>query len=86
MAWRLIMSPAALKDMDRMPRWAAAAVARELEKLAADPTTVDIKKLKGRAEEWRIRVGDWRAIFTFNRIAGAVDVSRVLPRGRAYRE
>lgn len=86
MAWLLIISPAVLKDMDRMPQWAAAAIGRELEKLAADPATVDIKKLRGRDEEWRIRVGDWRAIFTFNRTVRAVEVSRVLPRGRAYRE
>jgi len=35
--------------------------------------------------EWRIRVGEWRITFTFDREAGAIEVYRVLPRGSAYK-
>lgn len=47
----------------------------------------DVKRLLGREREWRLRVGDWRAIFTLlDRPDGVVVfVLRVLPRGRAYR-
>jgi mRNA interferase RelE/StbE len=44
-----------------------------------------VVKLKGADEEWRLRVGDWRVRFTRDS-AGLVNVLRVLPRGRAYRD
>jgi mRNA-degrading endonuclease RelE of RelBE toxin-antitoxin system len=38
------------------------------------------------AQEWRLRVGDWRVRFDRDDEAQAIVVLRVLPRGRAYRE
>lgn len=38
------------------------------------------------AEEWRLRVGDWRVRFVRDSETGVVYVVRVLPRGRAYRD
>ncbi len=86
MAWQLIILPAAQKDLDRLPARDAAAVARELDRLAADPGGTDLKKLRGQQNEWRIRVGSYRIRFTFDRSAGAIRVLRILPRGSAYRE
>jgi mRNA-degrading endonuclease RelE of RelBE toxin-antitoxin system len=37
-------------------------------------------------DEWRLRVGDWRVRFTRERDTGVIQVLRVLPRGRAYRD
>jgi mRNA interferase RelE/StbE len=44
----------------------------------------DVKKLQGRDREWRLRVGTWRAIFTFEQGRLVVLVLRVLPRRDAY--
>ena len=46
----------------------------------------DVKKLHGAANEWRLRVGDWRVRFEIDPGDGAIVVLRVLPRGRAYRD
>ncbi len=43
---------------------------------------VDIKKLAGRGDEWRIRVGDWRVIFTTS--ADTITVLAVDNRRDAY--
>jgi mRNA interferase RelE/StbE len=45
---------------------------------------VDIRKLKGRPGEWRIRVGKWRVIFTVLPDLDAIVVLEVLERGEAY--
>lgn len=45
---------------------------------------VEIKKLKGRQAEWRIRVGDWRVIFTILPDLDAIVVPEVFPRREAY--
>jgi mRNA interferase RelE/StbE len=50
----------------------------------------DAKKLEGRADEYRLRVGAWRVIFAFGTDPGSggptIDVLRVVARGRAYRD
>lgn len=45
----------------------------------------DVKKLKGVADRWRLRVGDWRVFFTHVQEGDALLVLRVRPRGKAYR-
>jgi uncharacterized membrane protein len=52
-----------------------------LERLAAEDSSLEIKRLAGR-EDWRVRVGWWRVLFERGREREIV-VKRVLPRGRA---
>lgn len=43
-----------------------------------------MKKLQGRPGEWRLRVGDWRVIFTADPAMNAIDVLALLNRRDAY--
>jgi mRNA interferase RelE/StbE len=43
-----------------------------------------LRKLAG-APEWRLRIGDWRALVLLETQSRTIYVTRVLPRGRAYR-
>jgi len=40
---------------------------------------------QGVLRQWRLRVGDWRVLFTLDDAARTMIVLRVLPRGGAYR-
>ena len=64
-----------------------------------DPERGDVRRLRGAPEEYRLRVGDWRVRFTVRVVVEPVlppatgevtvhvlDILRVLPRGRAYRD
>jgi mRNA interferase RelE/StbE len=44
----------------------------------------DIQKLTGTTNEWRLRVGDWRAVFAFDP-PGSITVLAVAPRRDVYR-
>ena len=46
----------------------------------------DLQKLHGRNDEWRLRVGDWRVILTFDHPNNAITVWRVRHRREVYRE
>jgi len=48
----------------------------------------DFKRLRGRDDEWRLRVGDLRVLCRpeGDHESGTLAVIRVLPRDRAYRE
>ena len=55
-----------------------------LDRFCRDPPVGDVVKLAG-GEEWRLRVGDWRVRFARDD-SGTIIVTRVLPRGRVYRD
>jgi len=43
-----------------------------------------VRSLKGRPGEWRLRVGNWRALIRLDVRAQVIVVTTVKPRGRAY--
>ena len=71
-------------DFARLPCRMQDRVLAALERLA-DTGQGDIKKLRGRQDQWRLRVGDWRAIITFADRGRIIRVLRVLHRREAYR-
>lgn len=70
-----------LDDLDPPVRDRVVSVLRRF----SDTGHGDIKKLKGEKDRWRLRVGDWRVLFTYASEHDALLVLRVLPRGKAYR-
>ncbi|MGH9063368.1 MAG: type II toxin-antitoxin system RelE family toxin [Acidimicrobiales bacterium] len=44
----------------------------------------DVRRLRGRQDEWRLRVGDWRVRFVRIDQEHLIDVLAVSPRGSAY--
>jgi mRNA interferase RelE/StbE len=78
-------APAAEKDLRRLDRSTQERVRQALVRLA-ETGWGDVRRLQGVEDEFRLRVGDWRVRFRFDDATGALDVLRVLPRGRAYRD
>ena len=52
--------------------------------LAEDPRPLGCKKLKGRKDQWRIRVGDYRVVYTIDDAKLLVEVTRVRHRSEVY--
>lgn len=80
-----VFTERARRDMRRLDRPVAQRIVQALDRLCGDPPRGDVVKLAGVEDEWRLRVGDWRVRFTRDS-AGVIQVTRVLPRGRAYRD
>lgn len=55
-----------------------------LEALAATPRPPGCKRLKGGDKEWRIRVGDYRAVYEIDDAAKTVVVTRIAHRREVY--
>ncbi len=58
------MKPSAEKELDRLSGKLNARIFSRLESLAFDPRPPGCKKLKGGDNEWRLRIGDYRAVYT----------------------
>ncbi len=70
----------------RLPRDVLIRVDRLLLSLAADPRPVGCKKLKGHDNLYRLRIGDWRLIYTVEDDRLVVLVVEIAPRGGVYRD
>jgi len=84
---RVIWSDRALDDLGlvaRQDRRTAQWISDTIDQLA-DQNIGDVKKLAGAAGEYRLRVGNWRLLFSFEDGGSTLLVRRVLNRRDAYR-
>ena len=74
----------ASKVLLRMPTNTARLIRGKIEQYAAEPLSLanNVKALQGRPGYYRLRVGDWRVIFS--ETMQVVAVERIAPRGSAY--
>jgi mRNA interferase RelE/StbE len=73
------------KALRRLPRNRAKRIRSKLLAVAADPfaKTANVKRLTGR-EGYRLRIGDWRALYTIDAGTKVISVLAIEPRGAAY--
>jgi mRNA interferase RelE/StbE len=83
--YRIQIEDEADKTLRRMPSNTALRIRSKLLALAEDPLArnPNVKKLSGR-DAWRLRIGDWRALYTFDRTDRVILVMVIRPRGGAY--
>ena len=83
--WRWVMLSAARRDLRQLDRRWADRILGEIDRLAALPARTDTRKLAGRSEQWRLRVGDYRVIFTTEPEERLITVLRIGHRRDIYR-
>lgn len=83
--WDVVLTRQAEKNLRRLPKPLLQRIDRLLEQLAVDPTPPNCKKLVGNPDLYRVRIGDWRIIYTLKAEQLIVLVVRIAPRGEAYR-
>jgi mRNA interferase RelE/StbE len=79
---RLVRS--ARKELEALPDTVLARVARELDALPANPRPRGCKKLRGAADLFRVRVGDYRIIYRVDDRARVIEVRAIRDRKDAY--
>ncbi|MBD3241737.1 MAG: type II toxin-antitoxin system RelE/ParE family toxin [Chitinivibrionales bacterium] len=85
MSYHLRILPSARRDMRKLPRGMLVRIDRAVLALADDPRPSGVKALRGGADLYRIRVGDYRIIYTVEDRIVTVCVVRVRHRRDAYR-
>lgn len=90
MSYRVVITPAAQRQLDRQRGAALVAVRGIILGLADEPRPRGVAKLAGRGNLWRVRVRidgrAWRIVYQVDESELAVKVTRVVPRDEgAYR-
>lgn len=78
----IAFSPTARKQFLNLDKQTQIRIKAGIQRLAAVPPQGDILKLKGRENQYRLRIGSWRIIF---RLTDIVEIIAILPRGQAYK-
>jgi mRNA interferase RelE/StbE len=84
MVRQIIYAPAAAKAMRRLDATTRKRIEGKVEQLAANPASLanNVKALQGMEGVFRLRVGDWRVLYTEGRVV--LNVLKVASRGSAY--
>jgi len=86
--WKIEVKPTAEKSYLRLDRATRERIKRALEQLEEHENPLlgrNVRPLTGRLRgDYRLRVGDWRVLFTPDKKEKLIYVYAILPRGDAY--
>jgi mRNA interferase RelE/StbE len=84
--YNISINQSALKELGKLPKAMAKKAEKAIDALAEEPRPVGVKKLKGADEDlYRIRVGDFRIIYSIEDEIKIVDVLKIGHRKEIYR-
>jgi mRNA interferase RelE/StbE len=85
MAYRIEVTPRARKDLRALPKRERQRIAEQIDALTTDPRPTGCKKLKGREDFYRIRVGDYRVVYQIEDEVLLILIVRVGDRKEIYK-
>ena len=83
--YRVRTSPDADKQLAKLDGSVRVRVAQKIDQLAENPRPQGCKKLKGDDNLWRVRVGDYRIVFSIHDDVLLVLIIRIAHRREVYR-
>ncbi|MEV0132939.1 type II toxin-antitoxin system RelE/ParE family toxin [Dactylosporangium sp. NPDC050688] len=82
--WHIVFESSAGKELRKLDRPVQKKIVAAIESLAADPRPQSATQLVGETEYWRLRVGDYRIIYTFVEDRLIITVVRMAHRREVY--
>ena len=82
--YKVIVSKSASKELAELPTQIVNRIIPAIKRLGENPRPAGCKKLKGEQDSWRIRIGDYRVIYTIDDVIHIVDVRSVGHRKDIY--
>ncbi|MFI5200780.1 MAG: type II toxin-antitoxin system RelE/ParE family toxin [Candidatus Kapaibacterium sp.] len=83
--YSITFSRAARKELESLPAMIVERIFKKIEALAALPRPQGVIQLEGEENLYRIRVGDYRVIYTISDKSKTIDIIHIRHRSEAYR-
>lgn len=83
--YAVTLARSARKELEVLPAKLADRIFRVIERLEQDPRPEGCRKIQGSSDIWRLRVGDYRVVYSVSDRTRKVDVVAVRHRRDAYR-
>jgi len=85
MAFRILIKPSALSELAKIPRNYATQIAEAIDSLSKDPWPKGHQKLKGLTNHYRLRIGNYRVIYSVEKKILQIEIIRIGTRSNIYR-
>ncbi|MBS1977917.1 MAG: type II toxin-antitoxin system RelE/ParE family toxin [Bacteroidetes bacterium] len=82
--YKVLISRTASKELADLPNQVVSRIIPAIKELGENPRPAGCKKLKGNQDVWRIRVGDYRVVYTIDDVVRIVDIRSVGHRKDIY--
>jgi len=83
--YQVVIGKLATKELKKLPKKEVQCIFPKIKNLSTQPRPEGCKKLKSQTEDlWRIRVGDYRVIYSIDDTVSIVDIRRVGHRRDIY--
>ena len=83
-SYKILIKPSAAKELEALPKKDRARIAKRIAALAANPRPMGSEKLSA-MEEYRIRHGRYRAVYSISDFAKTVMIVKIAHRRDVYR-
>jgi len=83
--YTVVFARSARKELQALDRTVATRILKRIEALTREPRPSGCKKLEGTDNLWRIRIGDWRVVYSVDDSKSLVEISVIRHRREAYR-
>jgi mRNA interferase RelE/StbE len=85
MSYIISIRKLALKELEQLPKKDNQQISRAIDQLSDNPRPAGCKKLKGESEYiWRIRVGNYRVLYTIEDQIKVIEVRKIGHRKDVY--
>jgi mRNA interferase RelE/StbE len=85
MAYRVVITPTAVKERKRLDAETRQRIDAALRGLYENARPSGAKKLSGNKQDWRVRVGDYRILYEVDDAGNLITVWRIAHRREVYR-
>lgn len=86
MSWHIEVTRRAEKELAKLPPPHRRRIARAIDALQDNPRPAGAKKLSSSQEAWRLRVGQYRVLYTIKKNVLTIRVVRIGHRRDVYRD
>ena len=84
-SYEIHLTTSARKDVRDMEKPVGTRIGAAIDSLVTEPRPPGCRKLEGEHECWRVRVGDYRIIYSIDDDAGRIQIIAVRHQREAYR-
>ena len=84
MFFSIKFTPTASRQFEKLPHRAQKIVAEAINSLAENPRPKQCRKIKGIKDHWRLKVGNYRVIYTIRETLLLVIIVRIADRKEVY--
>jgi len=85
MRYKIVFKASAKKELRKLPKIAYITIKSNIDDLATNPRPIGVRKMVGGNNQWRLRVGVYRVVYTIIDNQLIIEIIRIAHRKDAYR-